>query len=65
MTITESLKDGCKVLRLAGRFDFQARNAFQTAIDKAEQGGARHIILNLNGGAVYGQCRVRHARPHG
>jgi len=48
-TITESFKDGVKVLRLFGRFDFQARKDFQTAIEQAEQGGARHLILNLQG----------------
>ena len=49
MTITESSNNGNNVLRLNGRFDFHARVAIQTAIGKAEQGGARHIILNLQG----------------
>jgi len=49
MTITESLKDGCHVLRLTGRFDFHSRREIQTAIENAQQGGARHIILNLQG----------------
>jgi len=49
MTITESLKDGCHVLRLTGRFDFQSRHTIQAAIEKSQQDGARHIILNLQG----------------
>lgn len=49
MTITESFQNGVKVLRLSGKFDSHARHEFQTAIGKAKQGGACHIILNLQG----------------
>ena len=49
MTITESLKDGCHVLRLTGRFDFQSRHVIEKGIEKAQQGGARQIVLNLEG----------------
>ena len=47
MTITESCQDGITVLRMSGKFDAHSRQEFQTAIGKAEQGGARNIILNL------------------
>ena len=49
MTVTQSVNNGCHVLRLNGRFDFQSRHGIQKAIEKAEQGGALHIILNLQG----------------
>ena len=49
MNITESFQNGVKVLRLSGKFDSQSRHEFQAAIGKAEQGGVRHIILNLQG----------------
>ena len=49
MTVTESSQYEVKVLRLSGKFDFRARHEFQTAIEKAREGGARHIILNLQG----------------
>ena len=47
MIITESTKNGVKVLRFSGKFNSRSRQEFQTAIGKAEQGGARKIILNL------------------
>ena len=43
----ESFQDGVKVFRLSGKFDSHSRHEFQTAIGKAEQSGARNIILNL------------------
>ncbi len=49
MNITESFQNGVKVLRLSGKFDSPSRHEFQTAIGKPGQGGARHIILNLQG----------------
>lgn len=49
MTITEELKHKTKILRLVGRFDFKARHGFNTAINKALQDEANHIILNLKG----------------
>jgi anti-sigma B factor antagonist len=49
MTITQSSNNGNTVLRLTGRFDFNSRSVIQTAVAKAQQGGAPHIILNLQG----------------
>ncbi len=49
MNITESFQNGVKVLRFSGKFDSHSRQEFQTAIGKAEQSRARHIILNLQG----------------
>ncbi len=48
MTITESLKNGRKVLKLNGRFDFHARHAFQTAIEKVAKGEERQVILRFD-----------------
>ena len=47
MTITESSKNGVRVLRLSGRFDFGARHEFQAAVARAKQGKERQVILNL------------------
>ena len=49
MTVTESVNNGNHVLRLIGRFDFHSRRAIHAAVENAQQGGARHIILNLQG----------------
>lgn len=64
MTITQSSINGNNVLRLTGRFDFNSRSVIQTAVEKAQQGGARHIILNLQGVPYMDKCSLRHTCPH-
>jgi len=65
MTITESFKNGSKVLKFKGRFDFQTRHVFQSAMEKAGKGGERQIILHFNeipyvDGAALGMLALMH-----
>ena len=47
MQITEQVDAEKIVLTLSGRFDWDARKPFQTAIQQAKFANPRHIILNL------------------
>ncbi len=47
LRITQSVQDQSVTLLLSGRFDFQARKAFQTAIAQAQSTDPREIILNF------------------
>ena len=47
MVITEQIQNGTSILSLSGKFDFQARKDFQSAISKAEQAKPKRVVLNL------------------
>ncbi len=45
---TQSVQDQSVTLHFSGRFDFQGRNAFQTAVAQAQATNPRAIILNFS-----------------
>ncbi|MEE8613270.1 MAG: hypothetical protein V3S85_03945 [Nitrospirales bacterium] len=44
MTITQRSVSGTTVLDISGRFEFTARKAFPSAIEKAQEKAGCHII---------------------
>jgi len=49
MQLREREERGAVVLELEGRFDFSARREFKETIDRAQEGEARRLILDLGG----------------
>lgn len=47
MELTEQQQGTATVLEINGRFDFSARRDFKEAMDRLQQAGCRHVILNL------------------
>ncbi len=47
MELTEHQQGTATVLDINGRFDFGARREFKEAMDRLQQAGCRHVILNL------------------
>jgi len=47
MELTEHQQGTATVLDINGRFDFAARREFKEAMDRQQQAGCRHVILNL------------------
>ncbi len=47
MELTEQKNGTATVLGIGGRFDFSARREFKEAMDRQQQAGCRHVILNL------------------
>lgn len=46
--ITDRVEADRTILTLSGRFEFQARTPFQTAIENAKRSNPRQIILNFS-----------------
>jgi anti-anti-sigma factor len=46
--ITDRVEADRTILTLSGRFEFQARQPFQTAIENAKRSNPRQIILNFS-----------------
>ena len=47
MQISEQQENGAVILVLEGRFDFGARKHFKDTIERIQQEGCSHIILNM------------------
>jgi anti-anti-sigma factor len=47
MELTERQEGSATVLEINGRFDFAARREFKEAMDRLQQAGCRHVILNI------------------
>ena len=47
MVIQETTRGEATVLSMSGRLDFNARHAFQAAIQKAQAAGPRQIVLDF------------------
>ncbi len=47
MTITQRSVSDTTVLDISGRFEFTARKAFASALEKAQERAGGHIILNF------------------
>lgn len=49
MQATVSVADGKAVIKLQGRFDFNAHREFREAVDKSMEGTAREVLVDLSG----------------
>ncbi len=47
MVITQTNRGQAAILALSGRLDFNGRNSFQTAIQKAKESGAHSVVLDM------------------
>jgi anti-anti-sigma factor len=47
MELTEHQHGSATVLDINGRFDFASRREFKEAMDRLQQAGCHHVILNL------------------
>ena len=47
MELTEHQQGTATVLEINGRFDFAARREFKEAMDRLQQAGCRHVVLNI------------------
>lgn len=47
MELTERKQGPATVLEINGRFDFAARREFKDAMERIQQAGCQHVILNL------------------
>ncbi len=47
MKLTEHQHGSATVLDINGRFDFAARREFKEAMDRLQQAGCRHVVLNI------------------
>lgn len=49
MQASVSVADGKAVIKLQGRFDFNAHREFREVVDKAMEGTAREVLVDLSG----------------
>ncbi len=49
MNISQQTNGDATVLDISGRFEFSSRKLFMGALQKAQEGSPRHIILNFEG----------------
>jgi len=47
LTVTQESQEGAIILNVSGRFDFAGRKVFTEALNKAQEGGVTHVILNF------------------
>lgn len=48
MQVTEREVNGLTVVDLEGRFDFSSRREFKDTMERLQQNGVRHVVLNLD-----------------
>lgn len=49
MQASVSVSDGKAVIKLQGRFDFNAHREFREVVDKSMEGTAREVLVDLSG----------------
>jgi anti-anti-sigma factor len=49
MQASVSVADGKAVIKLQGRFDFNAHREFREVVDKSMEGTAREVLVDLSG----------------
>jgi len=49
MEIQESQQGTATVLEITGRFDFGARREFKEIMERIQQAGCRHVVINMAG----------------